>query len=376
MGTGRTDEFRKDAVRIALTSGLTRRQVADDLGVGLSTLNKWVTAHRDTDVVSPEDRELARENERLRRENRILKEERDIPKKSHPVLREPKAMRFRFVEEHRGAFPIDRLCQVLNVSTRGLRAFRSRPASRRQRMDMVVLAHIKEQSRLSLGSYGRPRMTEELKEVGVDVGHRRVGRLMRANGITVERTRKFKATTDSDHTFNIAPNLLNRDFSAAGPNQKWAGDISYIWTREGWLYLSVILDLHSRRVIGWAVSNRMKRDLAIRALKMAIAFRSPPKGCIFHSDRGSQYCSHDYQKILRQHGFRASMSGKGNCYDNAAVETFFKTIKAEMIWRRSWATRRQAEMAIFEYINGFYNPRRRHSALGWKSPVAFERKVA
>lgn len=285
-------------------------------------------------------------------------------------------MRFRFVEDHRGAFPIDRLCQVLNVSTRGLRAFRSRPASRRQRMDMVVLAHIKEQSRLSLGSYGRPRMTEELKEVGVDVGHRRVGRLMRANGITVERTRKFKATTDSDHTFNIAPNLLNRDFSAAGPNQKWAGDISYIWTREGWLYLSVILDLHSRRMIGWAVSNRMKRDLAIRALKMAIAFRSPPKGCIFQSDRGSQYCSHDYQQILRQHGFRASMSGKGNCYDNAAVETFFKTIKAELIWRRSWATRRQAEMAIFEYINGFYNPRRRHSALGWKSPVAFERKVA
>lgn len=285
-------------------------------------------------------------------------------------------MRFRFVEEQRGAFSITRLCEVMNVSPRGLRAFRSRPASRRQRTDMVVLAHIKEQSRLSLGSYGRPRMTEELKEVGIDVGHRRVGRLMRENGITVERTRKFKATTDSDHSFNIAPNLLDRDFSATGPNQKWAGDISYIWTREGWLYLAVILDLHSRRVIGWAVNNRMKRDLAIRALKMAIAFRAPPKGCIFHSDRGSQYCSHDYQKILRRYGFRASMSGKGNCYDNAAVETFFKTIKAELIWRKSWETRRQAEMAIFEYINGFYNPRRRHSALGWKSPVAFERKVA
>jgi putative transposase len=140
---------------------------------------------------------------------------------------------------------------------------------------MVVLAHIKEQSRLSLGSYGRPRMTEELKEIGVDVGHRRVGRLMRDNGIVVERTRKFKVTTDSDHTFNIAPNLLDRDFYAPEPNQKWAGDISYIWTREGWLYLAVILDLHSRRVIGWAVSNRMKRDLAIRALRMAIALRAP-----------------------------------------------------------------------------------------------------
>ena len=153
---------------------------------------------------------------------------------------------------------------------------------------MVTLAHIKEQFRLSLGSYGRPRMTEELKEIGLDVGHRRVGRLMRQNGISVVRTRKHKVTTDSDHKFNIAPNLLDRDFTADQPNQKWAGDISYVWTREGWLYLAVILDLHSRRVIGWAVSNRMKRDLAIRALKMAIAFRAPPKGCIHHTDRGSQ----------------------------------------------------------------------------------------
>jgi len=260
-------------------------------------------------------------------------------------------MRFRFVEEHRAHFPANRLCDVVGVSTRGLRAFLSRPASRRQRSDMVTLAHIKEQSRLSLGSYGRPRMTEELKEIGLDVGHRRVGRLMRQNGISVVRTRKHKVTTDSDHKLNVAPNLLDRDFTADQPNQKWAGDISYVWTREGWLYLAVILDLHSRRVIGWAVSNRMKRDLAIRALKMAIAFRSPPKGCIHHTDRGSQYCSHDYQKILRLNGFKVSMSGKGNCYDNAAVETFFKTIKAELIWRRSWETRRQAEMPIFEYIN-------------------------
>ncbi len=285
-------------------------------------------------------------------------------------------MRFRFIEEHRDSFPAKRLCHVVGVSPRGLRAFRTRPASRRQRSDMVRLAHIREQSRLSLVSYGRPRMTEELKEIGLDVGHRRVGRLMRQNGISVVRTRKHKVTTDSDHKFNISPNLLNRDFTAGKPNQKWAGDISYVWTREGWLYLAVILDLHSRRVIGWAVSNRMKRDLAIRALNMAIAFRAPPKGCIHHTDRGSQYCSHDYQKILRQHGFKVSMSGRGNCYDNAAVETFFKTIKAELIWRRSWETRRQAEMAIFEYINGFYNPRRRHKALAWKSPVAFERKVA
>lgn len=285
-------------------------------------------------------------------------------------------MRFAFVEEHRNDMPLNRLCEIMDVSPRGYRAWRGRPMSFSQRTDMVVLAHIRDQFEQSLGSYGRPRMTEELKELGLAVGHRRVGRLMKDNGIKVRRNKKFKATTDSSHNLNIAPNLLNRDFSADRPNQKWAGDISYVWTQEGWLYLAVILDLYSRRVIGWAVSNRMKRGLAIRALKMAIALRRPPKGCIHHTDRGSQYCSHDYQKLLRQHGFQVSMSGTGNCYDNAAVETFFKTIKAELLWQRSWPTRRSAELAIFEYVNGFYNPRRRHSALGWKSPLAFERKAA
>ena len=285
-------------------------------------------------------------------------------------------MRFRFIEENRAALPTERLCQIMNASPRGYRAYRSRPMSRRQRKDLIVLAHIREQFRLSLGSYGRPRMTEELKELGLGVGHRRVGRLMRQNGISVVRTRKHKVTTDSNHKFNIAPNLLNRNFVADHPNQKWVVDIRYVWTQEGWLYLAVVLDLHSRRAIGWAVSNRMKRDLAIRALNMAIALRRPPRGCIHHSDRGSQYCSHDYQKLLRQHGFKVSMSCKGNCYDNAAMETFFKTIKAELIWRQSWQTRRAVEIANFEYINGFYNPRRRHSALGWKSPLAFERIAA
>jgi transposase InsO family protein len=241
---------------------------------------------------------------------------------------------------------------------------------------MVLLAHIKDQHRASLGSYGRPRMTEELKKLGLAVGHRRVGRLMRQNAIQVIRTRKHKATTDSDRSLNSSPNLLGQDFQASGLKQKWASDITYIWTHEGWIYLAVILDLHYRRVIGWAISNRLNKDLAIRALTMAIILRRPPKDCIHHTDRGSRYCSHDYQKLLRQHGFPASMSGKKNCYDNAAVETFFKTIKAEMIWRRSWPTRRSAELALFGYINGFYNPRRRHSALGWKSPLAYERKAA
>lgn len=252
-----------------------------------------------------------------------------------------------------------------------------------------VLAHIRDQHRLSLGSYGRPRMTEELNELGIHVGQPlpgsglpanrergSVGRLMRQNGIQVIRSRKFKRTTDSDHAFNIAPNLLQQDFTASGPNQKWAGDITYVWTREGWVYLAVIIDLFSRRVIGWAISNRMKQNLALRALYMAIAIRRPPPGCVHHTDRGSQYCAHDDQKLLRKHGFKVSMSGKGNCYDNSAVESFFKSRKAELVWRRNWQTRREVEIALFEYINGFYNPRRKHSALGWKSPVAFEQRAA
>lgn len=285
-------------------------------------------------------------------------------------------MRFAFIDAWRKTFPIHRMCKVLRVTSRGYRVWRRRPMSQSQREDMVLLAHIREQHKLSLHSYGRPRMTEELQELGFDVGHRRVGRLMRQNGIEAVRTRKYKVTTDSKHSFAIAPNLLDRDFSATAPNQKWAGDITYIWTSEGWLYLAVILDLYSRRVIGWAVSNRMKRDLAIRALDMAVALRQPAKGCIHHTDRGSQYCSHDYQKRLKKHGFLVSMSGKGNCYDNAAVETFFKTLKAELIWRNLWSTRRKVEMALFEYIDGFHNPRRRYSTLGGKSRLAFKSLVA
>lgn len=265
---------------------------------------------------------------------------------------------------------------MMGVSDRGLRAWRRRPPPGRQRRDMVILAHIRDRNRLSLGSHGRPRMTEALKESGLRVGQSRVGRLMRQNGIRIIRSRKFKRTTDSDHAFNIAPNLLQQDFTASGPNQKGAGGITSVWTREGWVYLSVIIDLYSRRVIGRAISNRMKQDLAIRTLNMAVALRRPPQGCIHHADRCAQYCAHGDQKLLRNNGLEVSMSSKENCHDNSAVESFFQSLKAELVCRRDWHTRRDVEIAVFECINGFYNPRRRHSALGWKSPVAFEQKAA
>ncbi|PYD49387.1 IS3 family transposase [Komagataeibacter saccharivorans] len=363
-------------MRIVLSSGLSRTRIAADLGIGKSTLGKWIVEYRPTGPTSEPQGDLARENERLRLENRILREEREILKKLSPVLCEPKAMRFAFIHGHRHEWPIERLCHVLQVSARGYRAWTSRPACQRQRTDLKILAHIREHYALSNASYGRPRMALELREAGLDVGEHRVGRLMKDNGIRPVRTRRHKVTTDSHHQTGIVANLLDGDFPADRSNQKWAGDISHIWTAGGWLYLAVVIDLFSRRVIGWAVSDRMKKDLAIRALDMAVRLRDPAPGCIFHSDRGSQYGSHDFRKKLLAHGLLASMSGKGNCFDNAAVETFFKSLKAERLWRQNWSTRREATAAIVQYINGFYNPRRRHSYLGGISPLAFEARVA
>lgn len=237
---------------------------------------------------------------------------------------------------------------------------------------MVLLAHIRSQFSLSHETYGSPRMTVELHEDGIAVGRYRVARLMRENGLKALQKRLFKKTTDSAHGGPVAPNMLDQDFAADGPDQKWGADISYIWTAEGWLYLAVVVDLFSRRIVGWATSDH----LALTALKRALVTRQPPPGLIHHSDRGSQYCSGDYRKLLADHKIVASMSGKGNCFDNAMVETVFKTIKSELIWRTIWQSRRQADIAIGRHIDGFYNPVRRHSALGYKNPCRFEAEAA
>ncbi len=281
-------------------------------------------------------------------------------------------MRFAFIDSYRGEISQAHLCGIFGVTARGFRAWRRRPMSERARQDMILSAHIRAQAKLCNFSYGRIRMRMELRDLGFTVGERRVARLMAANDIKVIRTHKYKRTTDSKHGFPFAENLLERNFTTSAPNQKWVSDISYIWTKEGWLYLAVVIDLFSRKIIGWATNDRLKRDLALQALQMAILRRRPSAGCIHHSDRGSQYCAYEYQKLLKAHGLVASMSGKGNCYDNAACETFFKTIKAELIWRDQWLTRAQTHTAIASYIEGFYNPQRRHSAIGYLSPINFE----
>nr|WP_232318536.1 IS3 family transposase [Sphingomonas sp. TDK1] len=374
-----TKEFEEEAVRLVATSGRTQREIAEDLGVGLSTLVRWIGRSRDRLVEAPgqaPQADMAAELKRLRRENEILRQERDILKRATAFFAGGKSMKFTLIDRARKDFPVHRLCQVLGVSQSGYFAWKDRPASRRQRDDMVMLAHVRSGFALSNGTYGSPRMTRELQDDGFAIGRRRTARLMRENGLRARQKRRFKRTTDSEHAWPIAPNIIDQDFTATAPNQKWGVDISYVWTREGWLYLAVVIDLFSRRVVGWAVGDRLHRDLALAALRKALVLRRPPQGLIHHSDRGSQYCSVEYQAELRRHGIRISMSGKGNCYDNAMVETFFKTIKSELVWRTVFYTRDQAKQAIARYIDGFYNPIRRHSALDYISPAQFERTAS
>ena len=284
-------------------------------------------------------------------------------------------MSFAFIEAEKARFPISRMCRTLDVSQSGFFAWRNRPACQRQRQDMVHLAHIRTVFALSNGTYGSPRMHRDLIDEGHQIGRHRTARLMRENSLVARQKRRFKRTTDSEHAWPVAPNLIAQDFVADAPDRKWGADISYIWTAEGWLYLAIVLDLFSRRVVGWATSDRLKRDLAVEALRRALAARNPAPGLVHHSDRGSQYCSVDYQALLRKRGILISMSGRGNCYDNAMVETFFKTIKSELIWPVAWQSRQQAKNAVARYIDGFYNPVRRHSSLDFQSPIAFERKT-
>jgi putative transposase len=220
--------------------------------------------------------------------------------------------------------------------------------------------------------YGAVRVTDELHENKEVCGKNRVARRMKSLGLRAKAKRKFKVTTDSAHNFPVADNVLNRDFKATAPNQKWVGDISYVWTDEGWLYLAVVIDLYSRAVIGWSIQSTLSRQLVCDALMMALWRRGLPRGVLFHSDRGSQYCSHEYRAMLKNYGLLCSMSRKGNCWDNSVAESFFHTIKTELIYTERYATRENAKQSIFHYIEAYYNRVRRHSAIGSIAPELFE----
>jgi transposase InsO family protein len=281
-------------------------------------------------------------------------------------------MKYRYIKEHHGAFRVRKMCRAVQVSESGYYRWCGKGHSRRVRENEQLLLKIRQIHRMSKQRYGSPRITEELREEGYRYNKKRIARLMRVGNIAGKTKRRFKVTTKSKHSLPVAENLVNRNFTAAGPNQLWASDITYVWTGEGWLYLLAIMDVYSRQIVGWSMSNRLTQDLAIQALRQALWRRKPLPGCIFHSDRGSQYAGEAFRTMLTQYGFRQSMSGAGNCYDNAIMETFFHTLKTELVYFERYETRSEAQTSIFEYIEVFYNRQRRHSSLNYKSPVDFE----
>lgn len=267
------------------------------------------------------------------------------------------------------------MCNVLKVSPSGYYKWlktESQNESPRKQRKAALRKDIAKFFHESYGTYGSPRIHHDLLEAGYTVSQKTVSREMNELGLRATPKEKYKLTTDSNHTYNIYPNLLNQNFEVEKPGQVWVGDITYIWTMEGWLYLATIMDLYSRKIIGWDLDDRMKKELPINALKRAIQFRKPSKKTIHHSDRGSQYCSNDYIEILDKNKMKISMSRKGNPYDNACIESFHATIKKELIYRKRYKTRAEARKSIAHYILGFYNARRKHSTLGYQSPNQFE----
>lgn len=290
-------------------------------------------------------------------------------------------MIFTWISQHAGQFEVKRMCQLLNVSRSGYYAHRRRPPSSRRTRHQTLARQVRQTHQQSRSTYGSPRIAIALKAAGVEVCENTVAKLMREEGLKARTQRRFvPRTTDPRHEHPIAPNRLNRRFgagskedaAAAMPNRVWACDLTYLWTEEGWLYLWIVLDLFSRRVVGWSMTQHLRSQGALEALKMALARRRPKANLLHHSDRGSQYACWDYRQLLEKHGIQASMSRSGNCYDNAVVESFFSTFKTEMVYQESFQTPEQARTKVFEWIEVFYNRQRRHSSLNYRSPEAFD----
>jgi putative transposase len=281
-------------------------------------------------------------------------------------------VRYGFIRDNSDEFHVENACRVLRVSPSGYYAWSGRRPSKREIADARLIDKIRGIYDASNGVYGVRRTHRQLLIDGEKCSVNRVARLMRTCGIKAKRRRKYCVTTDSKHNLPVAANLLDRQFFSAGPNQVWASDITYIWTMEGWLYLAAVIDLHSRMVVGWSMGERLDRSLVLCALSMATSRRNPDPGLIHHSDRGSQYASFDYQAALAKHDMRCSMSRKGDCWDNAVVESFFSSLKTERVHHRLYHSRAEARRDIFDYIEVFYNRVRLHSTLGYLSPAQFE----
>ncbi|MEO8327104.1 MAG: IS3 family transposase [Nitrospirota bacterium] len=282
-------------------------------------------------------------------------------------------MRYRFVDKHKKAWPVTLMCGVLDISRSGYYDWTGRGLSRHVLSNSKLDKRIREVFTGHRQRDGAPRITDALHDEGLECSENRMARRMRVLGLKAIQAKKFKITTDSNHAKPVAPDLIKQDFNAAAPNQKWTSDITYVWTEEGWLYLAVVMDLYSRAIVGWSMNRRMTHQLVCAALTMALFRRRFPKATIIHSDRGSQYCSKPYQRLLRINQLCCSMGHKANCYDNAVTESFFHTLKVELVHRERYVTRSMAKSSIFEYIEMYYNRQRKHSAIGHRIPMVFEK---
>jgi putative transposase len=282
-------------------------------------------------------------------------------------------MKYLFMEEHREVFRMNRMCRILRVSRSGYYAWRKRRPSRREEANKGLLEHIREVHRGSRNTYGSPRITDALKEQGIVCGKNRVARIMRDSGIRVKIKRRFKKTTDSGHGYPVAPNLLIENKQA---DRLWVSDITFIRTREGWLYLSAVMNVRTRKIVGFSLRDELSQELVMSSLRQAIEGSPPEEGLIHHSDRGRQYATYAYQGLLQRYNILSSMSRKGHCYDNAYMESFFATLKKDLVHGEKYQTREEASLSIFEYVEVFYNRIRKHSALGYKSPLQYEKALS
>ncbi|HDS5592619.1 TPA: IS3 family transposase [Enterobacter hormaechei subsp. xiangfangensis] len=363
-----TPEFRDEALKLAERIGVAA--AARELSLYESQIYTWRSKRQQQATSSERESELAAENARLKRQLAERDEELAIPPKGRDILRQAPEMKYVFIEKHQAEFSIKAMCRVLHVARSGWYAWRQRrhQINRRQQFRLVCDDAVRQTFAKAKQRYGAPRLADELPEYNIKT----IAASLRRQGLRAKASRRFSPVSYREHGLPLSENLLKQDFYASGPNQKWVGDITYLRTGEGWLYLAVVIDLWSRSVIGWSMSSRMTAQLACDALQMALWRRKRPENVIVHTDRGGQYCSGDYQSLLKRHNLQGSMSAKGCCYDNACAESFFHSLKVECIHGEDFASREIMRTAVFNYIECDYNRWRRHSACGGLSPEQFE----
>ncbi|MCT2195985.1 MULTISPECIES: IS3 family transposase [Paenibacillaceae] len=370
------DEYKKKTVQYVKESGKAVAEVARELKIKDNTLYGWMKKFgSEPEIV--QNQVFKSENHQLRelqKQIRELQEENEILKKGNALLRERPSVKYSFVHENRSEYRLEKMCKVMNVSRSGYYKWRDRPESERERQHKEWTEQVKEVFDDSRQLYGSPKVTQKLNQQGVSISERTVTRIMKKQEWRSRTVKKYKATTNSKHSLPVQDNVLNQDFTASKPNEKWVTDITYVATGEGWLYLASVMDLYSRKIVGWHMSDRMTKELVLQALRQAYGRQQPDGEVLHHSDRGSQYASHDYQKQLQVYSMTGSMSRKGNCYDNACIESFHSIIKKELIYLNKFETRAEAEKSIFEYIEVFYNNERIHSTIGYCTPSDFERQ--